>query len=274
MATRITTPGEGWNQNLNRNPAIFYDQHKDTTFTRGERDDAGNLIYPFANGRPWWCYVERPADGASMPMPVGPLNPMGWEAPWIPEDKYIVESVGRVTSSGGFITRQGLQEQRFRIDYEKMRIDYKAQMDVYYEKAVQEASDKNMPLPDYGSVIPYKLRVIIGRPPKSPKIPEAALAGDRWLLGFSKEENETLARLLFTGDENIPTIGQNESAQDRMAEMEEQLAQFRELLAAMKAGNAETEDDEDAEKRQAAKDRMAHARAARKSKTPAVPSGT
>jgi hypothetical protein len=189
MASRFTAPAEGWNQNRQRNIAVFFDQHRSAEFP---------------DGRPWWCYTERSADGSSAPMPVGEMQPVnaeitlgdgtkipGWEAPWVPEPKYMAHSVQRLSGN------------RFRIDYQRQIADYRAAQEDYYRRAVQEAAAFNLPMPELGEAPSYKLRMIVGNPPKSPKIPEAALAGDRWLLGFSDEPNEQLRRLLYTGDGRI-----------------------------------------------------------------------
>ncbi len=201
MATnRINVPNDGWSQAKQRSLAVFYDQHKDGT--------------KFPNGRPWWCYVERPADGAAMPMPVGELQPHGWEAPWYPEHKYINMAMGR------------LSDNHFRIDYQRMITDYTSAMREYYSRAVKEAVALNLPAPGYMGVIGYRLTQIVGEPPKSPKIPEAALAGDRWLLGFHDETNEALSRLLTMGNIALETPEQSISTQDEIAELREKLNQL------------------------------------------------
>lgn len=207
MATnRINVPNDGWSQAKQRSLAIFYDQHKD-----GSR---------FPNGRPWWCHVERPADGAAMPMPVGELQPHGWFAPWYPDQKYIIMGLNR------------LSDNHFRIDYQRMITDYTAAMREYYSKAVREAISLNLPAPEYNGVIGYRLAQIVGEPPKSPKIPEAALAGDRWLLGFHDEPNEALERLLVTGNALIATPEQSVSHGDEIAALKKQLDELMARSAA------------------------------------------
>lgn len=176
MPSRIVPPVDGWSQDKQRGLGLFFDQH------RSER---------FPDGRPWWCYTERPANGAAVPMPTGDLQPHGWHAPWTPEAKYMVMSMGTLASN------------RFRIAYERMITDYRQSWDEYYQRAAEEAAATNLPIPEYGEALTWKLKAIVGRPPKSPKIPEAALAGDRWLLGFTDEPNEQLERLIFSGTERI-----------------------------------------------------------------------
>jgi hypothetical protein len=194
----------GWSQADQRNVAIFRDQHK---------------CAQFPEGRPWWANVERAAEGAAMPMPVGELMPLGWDAPWFPDAKYINASIGRATPGAT------LQEHKFRIDYAAMIADCKRAMREYYDNAITEAIGQGWQAPDYGAPIPYRLRAIVGKgPPLSPKVPEAALAEDPWILGFSKAENETLARLLQHGLAEVDTAEQSEVKVDKFAEMEAKMA--------------------------------------------------
>ena len=187
MASRQTSVGEGQNQNLSRKVKIFYDQHR-------------NAQAGFPEGRAWWGYTEKQVDGSDA-QPIGELSPVsadmtladgtvikGWSAPWVPEPKYVLMAVG------------GMSGPRFRIDYQRMQRDYEQASRDYYDRANNEAFSKGWPaIPLYG-VVPYTIRALrhVGAPPKSPKIPEAAAAGDKWLLGFSREENEALARTLAT----------------------------------------------------------------------------
>lgn len=228
----------GWSQADQRNYAVWYDQHK---------------CAKFPQGRPWWSVVERPAEGAAMPMPVGELQPQGWDAPWMPDANYINKSIGRATQGAT------MHEHRFRIDYTAMINDRKQALREYYDRAVLEAVGQGWEAPNYGDVISFRLRAIIGAPPQSPKIPEAAMAEDPWILGFSTAENETLARLLQHGREDIETATQSEAKMDRVGELEAKLAEQSGLIQKML--------DRDKEKDEAAKARMAKARAGRKTST-------
>jgi len=226
----------GWSQADQRSYAIFYDQHKSAKFPQG---------------RPWWAVVERAAEGAAMPGPVGELQPQGWAAPWLPNAEYIARSVGKGTPGDQMDTR------KFRIDYVTMIADRKRSLREYYDRAVTEAVGQGWDAPNYGDPISFRLRAIIGAPPLSPKIPEAAMAEDPWILGFSTVENETLARLLTHGMEDVATAMQSEAKVDKVAELEAQLAaQSAQIQAILDRDNA---------KDKAAKDRMAKARAGRKS---------
>lgn len=183
MAHRYVHPEEGWNQNQQRQLSIFFDQH---------RSDA------FPDGRPWWCYTENPANPKHPRRPVGEMIPVsadvqipgedfvipGWESPWIPEPKY----VAMATST--------MQGNRFRFDYQRMVTDYREANTAFYMRAAREAAARNWPAPRLYGPVSFQLRAIVGNPPKSPKLPEAALAGDPWLLGFSPKVNESLRKIL------------------------------------------------------------------------------
>lgn len=218
MALKVTKQQSGWSQAKQRGLAIFYDQHKHPT--------------KCPNGRPWWAITEKPAEGAAMPMPVGPLMPMDWEqlgifAPWEPEQAYLIRNLGKAKPGAT------LSEYRFFIDYPQMVTDYTAAHKMYYERAVKEAAALRItPLPKYGDVLPYELRIVVGEPPKSPKVPQAALAGDDWLLGFDREENEALARLLTMGNVNIATFEQSVQSHDETAELRKELESLKTLMLA------------------------------------------
>lgn len=216
MALKVTKQQAGWSQAKQRDLAIFYDQHHHPV--------------KCPNGRPWWAIVERPAEGAAMPMPVGPLMPMDWEslgifAPWEPEQKYIIRTLGRAKPGAT------MNEHRFSIDYQQMVTDYTADQRAYYERAVKEAAALHMnPLPRYGDVLPYELRVIIGEPGKSPKIPQAAMTDDQWIIGFDREENTELARLLKMGHTDLATVEQSMAAQDDTASLRAELEELKSLM--------------------------------------------
>ena len=236
MASKdFSTQKPGWSQADQRSYAVFYDQHK---------------CAKFPQGRPWWAVVERPAEGAAMPMPVGELQPQGWDAPWLPDMMYINKSIGRATPGAT------MQEHKFRIDYATMIQDRKTALREYYDRAVLESVGQGWQAPNYGDPISFRLRAIVGVPPLSPKIPEAAMAEDPWLLGFSNVENETLARLLQHGREDIETASQSEAKVDRLQEMEDKLRIASEAMADL------LKREQDREEAQKAK--MAKARAGKK----------
>jgi hypothetical protein len=178
-----------------------------------------------------------------MPQPTGPVTPLGWDAPWLPDDLYINSSLGRVAQDGSWMSALGIREPRFRIDYTKMIADYTAANRAYYRKAVLEASALKMAIPEYGSSLEYGLRQIVGEPPRSPKIPEAALAGNKWLLGQAQphpdpktglmvvEPDEQLAKLLEWGEIDIMTP--RDRATKESSEIERVRAEFAALREEM-----------------------------------------
>lgn len=219
MANKYVAPSEGWSQAKQRSVAIWYDQH----------------THPVKapQGRPWWSVVENSAEGGVMPMPVGELTPMDWEAagifaPWFPDMKYVTARIG--------MSKPGLHifEHRFKIDYQSMLTDFTASTRAYYERAVREARSQNLKVPRNLSEIPYELEIIVGQPPKSPKIPEAAMSGDAWLLGFDQEENEQLARYLKFGTAQVLTFEQGEASasrdDERVLDLQRQLTELKSLL--------------------------------------------
>lgn len=184
MALRIVHPEEGWNQGSKRNFAIFFDQHRTPDFP---------------DGRPWGGQVEAPANPKHNKGIVGELLPItetmtlpdgivvkGWNAPWLPEAGYITASIGVIAGN------------RFKINYQRMIADYVAANERYYSLVAEEAGHRNLRAPNMYGEVPFQLRALkgVGSPPKSPKLPEAALAGDPWLLGFSTQVNETLADII------------------------------------------------------------------------------
>src|SRR5262245_66081336 len=81
-----------------------------------------------------------------------------------------------------------LQTNTFRIMSDRTISDYRPAQEEFYQRAAAEALQANLPIPEFGDALGWKLRAIVGQPPRSPRLPEAALAGDRWLLGFALEQ--------------------------------------------------------------------------------------
>lgn len=290
MPVRIHHIAEGWSQHKQRTLAFYYDQHRCATF----RDAKGDAI--MAIGRPYWAWVERPADGAAQPMPVGPIAPAGWQAPWYAPEKYITRSIGLVTPDGAW-TNGVIRTNHFRIDYGAMIHEATEATKAYYERAVREAAAQKMtPLPKYGQPLPFELEIIVGRAPVSPKIPEAASTGNAWILGQAEPEfnpatgrveiipDKKLARLIHMASVDLPTPEESEAEQvaqsngtpksvveELTARMNEQAELIQMLKADMEA--AAKERAEAAQKAEDAKKRMANARAA-KSGTKKPSSGT
>lgn len=230
-AARSQLITEGYSQARKFALAIYFDQHKSPS-------------HP--DGRPWWCYTETPADPTHPRGIVGELIPIssdwrladgvvlkGWDAPWYPEQKYVVTGLGLTSGN------------RFKINYAQMVQDYRAANERYYRLAAQTAGARNWPAPQLYGPVDFQLRALIGDPPKSPKIPEAALAGDPWLLGFSGQVNERLrdvldrdnGRMTFALDEaTVAAVEQPGPRSSGMPELSaEDMAELVELLRQKKA---------------------------------------
>jgi hypothetical protein len=169
MPSRLPLPNEGNGQHVKRSMTVFFDQHK-------------SAEHP--EGRPWWGWTEAAADPRHPKGVVGELLPVtatltvegttirGWNAPWLPEAKYIAASVGSITGN------------RFKINYLAQIADYRTANERYYSSANEEAMSRNMPGVKMYGAVPFQIRSLkhVGNPPKSPKLPEAAQAGDPWIL--------------------------------------------------------------------------------------------
>lgn len=144
----------------------------------------------FPEGRPWWGFAEKPAE-TGMPWGlVGCLNPGNherpfedaWEAPWLPDVKWMKPNV---------------ETGKVEILYVAMAAEYTNATRKYYEQCAEVAHENKWVAPAFGGPVDSRFRAVVGRDvPQSPKIPQAALAGDPWLLGATTEINEGLARIL------------------------------------------------------------------------------
>jgi hypothetical protein len=206
----------------NKRLAVFLDQHR-------------NAAAGFPDGRAWWGYVERAANGADLPGLVGELQPVcadsmirgkmykGWIAPWYPDAAYINRRLGTLDGN------------HFEIDYQAMEIDWRKSEEEYFQRAITAALAHELPVPTIGGLVDYRVRAIVGKPPKSPRIPQAAKTGHQWLLGFSDEKDELLERLISaaSGSFEIPTPeqmraheGETEALRRQVVEMQEQMRAF------------------------------------------------
>jgi hypothetical protein len=277
MPTKTQRQNPAGRQASMRDHAIWYDQHRDSTFVNA----AGEK--PFEFGRPYWSVIEK-ASG----MPSGPVYKAGWEAPWEAPQQYIITSIGRIQSNAAitaFVPRN-INTDRFRIDYVQMITDDTEAMRVHFKFATTVANQKNLPMAQWGEPFDSRLLVIVGNPPRSPKIAEAALGGNKWLLGQQMptrdprtgqmvvEEDEQLARLIAMGREELWTPEQAQrDAERREREAEANGgtlgAQVAELLAevqAMKRENARLE----AERKGNTAPKKSHKKQAPKDPTPAL----
>lgn len=237
MATKLMRQHPDSKQAQSRAHAVWFDQHRDTKFTntRGER--------AFEYGRPWWSVIEK-ASG----MPSGPIYPLGWEAPWLPPQHYVIDSIGKIPKQELGLTTvpKGTASDRFHIAYGRMVKDDSDATRAHYEFAVTVAHQKNLPMPKWGDTMDSRLIVIVGVQPRSPKIAEAALGGNKWLLGqlmptldpqtgtMRIEEDEQLARLLKMHHGELWTPEQAERAADAEYKAQAEVREMFEQMVAMK----------------------------------------
>lgn len=168
-------------QAKNRKGVTVYDQHKSARFPLG---------------RPWWGFAEKPSESGMPWGIVGTLTPgnheegqnrdwsSSWEAPWYPDAKWM---------------QPNLETGKLTINYMGMIAEYTNANRAYYDKCAEKADENKWQAPVYGGPVDSKLRAVVGRDvPQSPKIPQAALAGDPWILGVTSEINERLYKILKT----------------------------------------------------------------------------
>jgi len=167
----------------------IYDQHASRRFQRG---------------RPWWGTREYVNDldrkrGAEDGY-IGMLNPgdhtdpwnSSWIAPWLPEQ------VISATPGPGIVF--------YRIDYKKDRLTWLYQaiieydrrmMEDYYSACAKIAAGNGWKAPEQvGDPVSFQITAVLGHPGEDPRIPQAAMAGDPWLLGETEEQNDVLAKML------------------------------------------------------------------------------
>lgn len=246
MATKLQRQHPDSRQAQARQLAIWFDQHRDSAY----RAPNGDRLFEF--GRPWWSVIEK-ASG----MPTGPVYPMGWEAPWLPPAQYVNDSIGRIAKQelSGTLQPRSVNSDRFRIAYERMVTDDRAAAQDHYQFAVTVARNNNLPIPKWGELMDPRVLVIAGVQPRSPKIAEAAMAGNKWLLGqlmptlntlngkMEVEEDEQLARILkmHSGEFETPEQAERKHEVEAQAEssVKELLAEMMEMKRQLKAMEAE-----------------------------------
>ena len=236
----------GMDQTKTRDHAVWFDQHRNSSYTNAKGE------HPFEDGRAWWSVVELRSG-----MPSGPVHPLEWSAPIDIPQQYVIDGIGRsakTASSGSALLAVSTKTDRIRIKYEDMLRDDKEQALNHWRLCVANATRHNLPIPQLGERIDYRLIELAGPEPRSPKIAEALMAGNPWILGqqmptfdpktqtWSVEEDEQLAKLIRRSERNallpqdvVPTKPTNaEPVPDTVQEL---LAEFK----AMKARLAELE---------------------------------
>lgn len=170
----VSTTGS---QRANRYTDTFYDQHRSPRFPLGrpwcgERELAANK--GDADG---FCSLLSPGDH------LDPTFASVWEAPWYPEQR-------------PEFWKFNYQRRTISIDYGAMIAHDQHYLNLYHDAAALISMEKGLPVVEDGKVPPYMITKILGLPPRSPKIAQAAQAGDLWLLGFTLEPNRELERLI------------------------------------------------------------------------------
>lgn len=250
-------------QESQRDHAVWFDQHRSSTF----RDANGEAI--FEHGRPYWSVIEKRSR-----MPSGPVMPLGWEAPVIAPQAYIIKSIGRITNLrvvGGEGLKKSTVTDRFAIDYAQWERDDTQALNDHWKLAVATASEKDWDVPRLGQPMDRRLLAIVGPMPRSPKIARACAAGDPWALGMLMpsldpktgqmrvEENVELARLLKMGRNDLLTVEEAEREELEREQMErarrmqndpEQLSEAMAILAEAKRMMKEIEAERAALKRE------------------------
>jgi hypothetical protein len=244
-----TTVRSAGSQRDNRWVSTVYDQHKSSRFPRG---------------RPWWGWLEYSAERQNDPGFVAELTPgdhndpngSAWTAPWVPNQ--MANANGRSTY------RLNTKRDQITWLYQTIVADDTAAMQAYYDAAAKVAYTKGWDAIGFGQPVTFQIHSILGDAPRSPKIAEAALAGDPWLLGMTDTVNETLAELLKGNrphDLTTRVVNTVTPAQvlDPTADINALIANA--VQAALAAERART---------QAKQDKMATVRAARGQHTPEV----
>jgi len=213
--------------------------------------------------------MEYPSDRQLEPSFIGNIMPgdsddpmnSSWDAPWMPDVVKTWNNVGTY--------RLDLKKQRITWLYAAIANADRLAMEEYYHKAATIAYEKGWPAPKLGEPVPYQIRQILFSPPRSPRIAEAAMAGDQWILGFSPQVNEDLQALLAgVRTENLTTIPEPlpDSLQRPANAPNLQILIAEGVKAALQAEKdaVQAAKQEQARKIQEGKQRAAEARAAKK----------
>lgn len=164
----------GSDQQSQRYGDTIFDQHRSTRFPDG-RPFCGSREYAANKGhRDGFVGTDLMHGEWQKPHTT-------WSAPWLPEFRYL--DINYKTMRGQW-------------RYDKVAADDTLGLRTYYDGcAVMAAQMGGAEVKPYG-IPSYQLCAIFGMPPRTPKIAQAAMAGDPWLLGADEHPNEELAALL------------------------------------------------------------------------------
>lgn len=241
---------------------------RDRRYTDTFRDQHRSPRFP--EGRPWWGEREFAAnkpdpDGfCSTLTPGDHEDPLGsaWDAPWMPPQQSTVQ--------GGSYFDLNYRKRTIVIRYDIIVRDDTDAFRKYYDAAAVIAYEKGWQPPEFGTLPRQAIRAVIGQPPRSPKVAQAAQAGDPWLLGHAKEVNEELAALLGLTKRGIAIAFASQEAP--VATPEQVLAAdpglLKQMMAQMEAMQTELKELRAKDQK---REQMAAARAARGKSTTATP---
>ena len=231
----VSTTGS---QRDNRYEDTFTDQH------RSER---------FHDGRPWNGPREYAANRGDPDGFCSLLSPgthldisTKWQAPWFPEQRFFKYNYKRA---------------KITIDYAAMLAHDVFYSDQYYSAAAVISYEKGWEPTTEGSLPQFTIRKVLGEPPRSPKIAQAAMAGDQWLLGFSLEPNTLLSTLI-----GLTKTGLGEAYTPPLTPaqvLEASSTDVKAMIAQAVAQALADRDVEAAAKKEKDRERMAKARGAR-----------
>lgn len=223
------------------------DNRYEDSFTDQHRSDR------FPEGRPWNGPREYAANKGDPDGFCAPLNPgthtdisTKWTAPWFPEQ--------------GFF-RFNYKRARITIDYPAMLAHDVFYSDQYYSAAAVISYEKGWEPTTEGSLPQFTIRKVLGEPPRSPKVAQAAMAGDQWLLGFSLEPNAMLATLIGMTKGSLGEAYQPPLTPAQV--LESSSAEIKALINQAVAQALEARDVEEMAKKERNRQRMEKARSAR-----------
>ena len=241
----------GMNQAKHRGVAVWFDQHKSSTF----RSATGELL--FENGRPYHSIVELKTK-----MPVGPVMPFGWEAPVEVPQQYIISAIGKATNlpAGASAILTNVTTDRIRINYAQMYADDEAALRAHWKDAVAKADAMGWEPPKYRKPMDRRILALIGPAPRDSRIAQALMAGNPWALGMKMptrdpvtgemrvEEDEELARIIQLNRSDVLTPEQEDAeiaarevlqSPDVLAETRAAVEEMRKLKAELEAMRAD-----------------------------------
>jgi len=161
----------------NKYLATFRDQHALSSKSK------------FAEGRPWWGWREFAAnrghvDGFNSTLWPGD-HEIGigseWDAPWMPDPIWF-----------SFDYRKN----RIRIQYDRIITHYGQKAEEYYRLVNRACAKNGWASVQRGEMPRDSITDVYGDPPMSTRIFQAAQASHPWILGFTDEPDEELARLM------------------------------------------------------------------------------